>query len=80
VARVQQLNEIAIEPIPKVPEVLRKTKTGVINQSAPPVVAPSELPPLLKQPMAGVQFENKQLLIYYKREELCRSVCGLPIW
>jgi len=31
-------------------------------------------------PSEGIQFENKNLLLYYRRSELCRSICGLPIW
>jgi hypothetical protein len=32
------------------------------------------------RPADGIQFENKNLLLYYKRQELCRSTCGLPLW
>ena len=31
-------------------------------------------------PQEGISFENKSLLLYYKRQELCRSTCGLPLW
>ena len=31
-------------------------------------------------PAEGIQFENKNLLLYYKRQELCRSTAGLPLW
>ena len=31
-------------------------------------------------PTDGIQFENKSQLIYYKRTEMCRSTCGLPLW
>ena len=31
-------------------------------------------------PTEGIQFENKNQLIYYKRQEMCRSICGLPLW
>ena len=32
------------------------------------------------KPAEGIQFENKNLLLYYKRQELCRSTAGLPLW
>ncbi len=47
------MNEIAVEPIIKVPEPLKKTKTGLISSSVP-VPHTVEPPPLLKQPMTGV--------------------------
>ena len=28
----------------------------------------------------GVSYENKAACIYYKRQELCRTVSGLPVW
>ena len=31
-------------------------------------------------PTDGIQFENKSQLIYYKRQEMCRSIIGLPLW
>ena len=72
--------EVPQEPVVKKEEPLKKTKTGANLQNIPPPVQITQQVPLLKQPMNGIQFENKQQLIYYRREELCRSVCGLPIW
>lgn len=28
----------------------------------------------------GVSYENKSAALYYKRQELCRTVGGLPVW
>lgn len=40
----------------------------------------SGLPKNGPMPADGIQFENKNLLLFYRRQELCRSICGLPLW
>lgn len=53
-----------------------KKEPGALTKEEPDSGSPKNGP----APKDGIQFENKNLLLYYRRSELCRSICGLPLW
>ena len=71
--------EKPIEPLPAdQPSQKKVSDINLIASGKAVESGPTIVNECVKVP--GVSFEDPDKLIYYKREELCRSVCGLPVW